>query len=194
MYNRPMLKAVIFDCFGVLYPNAAGIFFDAHKEQFGNDPSGWDAVNKEIDLGNISRTEFFQKTEEMTGIPAESARAEIDALLKPNDALVRFIDPLKKKYKIGLLSNAGKEEIQIIYRDKLDHLFDAIVVSYQLRRTKPDDILFEATVEKLGVSFDESLLIEDNARNIKAAQALGMQTLLYADYGSSPEELIHLIH
>src|SRR3989344_4475210 len=113
-----MIKAVIFDCFGVLYPDASGHFFQKHKDLFRNGSTYLDKLNLQIDLGQITRAEFFSKLEEETGISADLIKEEIDLELMVDQQLVQLIKKLKESYKIGILSNAGEEEIAIIYRDQ----------------------------------------------------------------------------
>lgn len=184
-----MIKAIIFDCFGVLYPNACGNFFKRHRDLFGNDSTYLDELNHQIDLGQITRTEFFTKLEEETGMVANLIQKEIDEELMVNQELVQLIKKLKESYKIGILSNAGEEEITIIYHDQIENLFNTITVSYETQIVKPNKEIYLACIERLGVEPDECLFIDDNEVNIKAAQNLNMKTILYKDFEDFSHEL-----
>lgn len=187
-----MLKAIIFDCFGVLYPQASGMFFEKHKDLFRGYLEAMDDLNLKIDLGEVSRDEFFAGLEKVTSISAEAIKDEMDSQLQVDQELIDLIKKLKTKYKIGLLSNAGKEEIDIIYRDKIDHLFDSSTVSYEVKSVKPNAEIFLTCLNRLEVEAQEALFIDDSMTNIKAAQALGFQTLYYPKFGNIPEGLVEL--
>lgn len=184
-----MIKAIIFDCFGVLYPQASGDFFKRHKNLFGDNTAILDKLNLQIDLGEITRTQFFEGLQKITGIYANKIRAEFDEELTADQRLVEFIKKLRPTYKTGLLSNAGEEEIAIIYRDKLDSLFDAIAISYELNSVKPDPEIFLACTRRLGIDPRECVFVDDSITNIEAAQKLSMQTVLYPQFGIVPQEL-----
>ena len=102
-----MIKAIIFDCFGVLYPQATGNFFKRHEELFNNDSTLLDKLNLQIDIGKITRADFLTQLGAKIGMPPDKIQAEIDRELVINQRLIEFIKKLKETYKIGLLSNAG---------------------------------------------------------------------------------------
>ncbi len=184
-----MIKAIIFDCFGVLYPNASGNYFKRHRDLFDNDSAYLDKLNLQIDLGQITRAEFFARLEEEIGIPADQIQTEIDQELIANSQLVELIKKLQKTYKIGLLSNAGQEEIAIIHRDNIDNLFNAVTISYETGRVKPSREIYLICAERLGVKPNECLFVDDNIVNIEAARNLNMDTILYKDFEDFSREL-----
>ncbi|MCL4418764.1 HAD-IA family hydrolase [Patescibacteria group bacterium] len=183
-----MIKAVIFDCFGVLYPNASRQFFKRHRNLFRDNSALLDKLNLQIDLGQITRAEFFAELEKEIGIPAFKIKAEIDNDLVLDQKLARFIKELKTKYKTAILSNAGQEEITIIYRDKIDTLFDAITVSYETGIVKPSKEIYFICARRLGVKPIECLLIDDNLANINTAQEIGMKTMYYSNFDTFSHE------
>jgi HAD superfamily hydrolase (TIGR01509 family) len=177
-----MIKAIIFDSFGVLYPQAMGHFFEKHKELFGSDSTFLDKLNLKIDTGKVSRTEFFIRLGEKIKMPSNAIRDEVNNELIANQRLIEFIKKLKKTYRIGLLSNAGEDEIRIIYRDKIDNLFDEKVISYEVGIVKPDPEIYRICAQRLGVELKECLFVDDSATNIETAKKLGMKTILYINF------------
>ncbi len=187
-----MIKAIIFDCFGVLYPQASGDFFKRHKNLFKNSPAALDKLNSQIDLGEITRAEFFNGLQKITGMDAHKIQAEFDEQLFVDAKLVKLIQKLKPAYKIALLSNAGKEEIEVIYRDKIEGLFDAITVSYEVKSVKPGPEIFLICTKLLNVKPEECLCVDDSQKNIEAAKKLGMKTIPYPNFGKIPAGLLLL--
>lgn len=187
------VKAVIFDCFGVLYPVYVDNFYKKHVDLFGGDYGLLDKLNNQIDLGQINQAEFYAQLEAALHIPSEQIMAEMEENLVVDKQLVGFIKELSKNYKLGLLSNAGEEEIQVIYRDGLDSLFDAITVSYEVGDVKPNPKIFTACLQRLDVKPEESVFVDDSAKNLEGAQQLGIGTILYPDFGTIPEALSSLV-
>jgi len=186
------VSAVVFDCFGVLYPTYVDNFFEKHRSSFGNDIELLDKLNAQIDLGQISQTQFYKAIEMETGIPVSQIKVEMEADLIIDSQVLKLIIILKTKYKIGLLSNAGQEEISVIYKDKINGLFDAMSISYEVGDVKPNPKIFTACLDKLHVLPEESVFVDDNIKNLAGAQRLGMQTIHYPTFGTIPNDLLAL--
>lgn len=91
---------------------------------------------------------------------------------------VKLIKPLKRKYKIYGLTNWSAETLPIA-QSKYDFfdLFDGIVVSGEEKVAKPDPLLFRILLDRYQLMAEESLLIDDNAENIRVAKEMGFQTV-----------------
>jgi HAD superfamily hydrolase (TIGR01509 family) len=183
------VTAVIFDCFGVLYPTYVDNFFDRHSELFKDGTRALDHLNLQLDLGQITQAEFYKSIEKATGIPANRVKSEMEQDLVVDSRLIKLITHMKTKYKLGLLSNAGQEEISVIYRDGIADLFDVICVSYEIGDVKPNSKIFNTCLSKLGVSAAESVFIDDNTENLAGARRLGIKTIHYPTFGDLPNSL-----
>jgi len=60
-----------------------------------------------------------------------------------------------------------------------DALFDVVVDSSEVGTRKPEPRIYEVTRERLGVAHDEIFFLDDIGQNLKAARALGWNTVLY---------------
>ncbi len=91
---------------------------------------------------------------------------------------VKLIRPLKEKYKVYGLTNWSAETLPIARR-KYDffELFDGIVVSGEEKLVKPDPRFYRVLLNRYNLKAKETLLIDDNAENIRAAEKLGFQTV-----------------
>lgn len=56
---------------------------------------------------------------------------------------------------------------------------EAYSISGDLKMKKPDPRIFQLTLEKLGCPPEECVYIDDRRYNLEAAQALGMDTVLF---------------
>ena len=69
----------------------------------------------------------------------------------------------------GSTDFAGTQEIQ--------PLFDTLVESALVRVRKPDPAIYRLACERLGVEPARCIFLDDIGRNLKPAQAMGMQTI-----------------
>jgi epoxide hydrolase-like predicted phosphatase len=63
----------------------------------------------------------------------------------------------------------------------VDELFEVVVDSCEVGMRKPDSRIYTLTCERIGVTPEASVFIDDNAENIAAARALGMETVHFGE-------------
>jgi HAD superfamily hydrolase (TIGR01509 family) len=187
-----MIKAIIFDCFGVLVTEAWLPFKAKH---FGHDPdlmAQVEEISWQANRGVISRDVAIQKTAALAGITVDEAVKSIDKNV-PDEELFAYIRQLKEQYKIGLLSNIAGNFLHRIFSEKHLALFDVVSLSFEKGFAKPQAKAFEAVAEELGVELEECVLIDDQERNVTGAREAGMQAILYKDVDQLKKELSKLL-
>ncbi len=111
-----------------------------------------------------------------------------EMLAGPIQGTVDVFKALKEsgRYKIYALSNWSAETFEIA-QQKFEFLnwFDGLVVSGLEKIRKPDPAFYQLLLDRYHVKPEEALFIDDNYRNILAAQALGIQSIHF----TSAEEL-----
>lgn len=93
---------------------------------------------------------------------------------------VALLRELKATGRYGLygLTNWSSETFPLaLKRFSFFGLFDGIVVSGEERLVKPDKALFQRLVDRYALVPEQSLFIDDNAKNIAAARAMGFHTV-----------------
>lgn len=175
-----MIKAIIFDCFGVL----VGKGFEQTYRTAGGDPFS-DRVFIErmlgkANLGLISDTEFRTSMARQVGIsPTRWSQAVKSAELLNTDLLV-YIAKLHGAYKTAILSNANRGVLERkIGTQWLEKDFDAVVVSAEVGIAKPDPRVYQLVIDRLAVAPSECLYIDDRESFLQVARQLGMSGLLY---------------
>jgi 2-haloacid dehalogenase len=89
-------------------------------------------------------------------------------------------------YRVVALTNWSAETFPIaLARFDFLHWFEGIVVSGTERTRKPFPEIYQTTLQRFGLKAPASLFIDDNARNIAAAAALGIQTIQF----KNPDQL-----
>jgi putative hydrolase of the HAD superfamily len=101
-----------------------------------------------------------------------------------------FLRKLKKDgYKIYFLSNFSVEGFEYIYK-KYDFfsLCDGKVVSGYIKQVKPDEGIYKYLLREYNLEPEECLFIDDSEANIKVAQKLGFNTILFNNIEECIEE------
>ncbi len=187
-----MIKAVIFDCFGVLTTDLLMEFTASLSEEIM--PRIHEIIHKR-GAGLISREEFVDSLTEITG----QSREYIETVSRPggikNVKLLAYIRKLKSKgLKIGLLSNVGSNWVRDEFlTNKEQKLFNDILLSYEVNLVKPDPEIFNLAAERLRVDIAETILIDDIERYCQAAKSEGMQAIVYKNFPQMKRELEKLL-
>ena len=177
-----MIKALIFDCFGVFYVDP--VF--ARMRSPGTSPqiaSTLHELDEAAAEGEINKRGF---EEGATTLLHEDTAAVEDEFFKStgrNQVLLDFTQELRGHYKIALLSNIGTDMMDGFFTpEERRELFDAVVLSGEVGYTKPDPEIFKLVCGKLGVLPAEAVMIDDVESNVDAAKRLGMQGVCYKDF------------
>ncbi|WP_445732837.1 HAD family hydrolase [Mariniflexile sp.] len=105
------------------------------------------------------------------------------------DGTVEILDKLIKSgtYKVVALTNWSNETFPIAQkRFGFLQWFEGIVVSGDEKTRKPFKDIYEICLNKFHIAPEKSLFIDDNLRNIEAANALGINGVHF----ENPEKLI----
>ena len=176
-----MVRAIIFDCFGVLVREGLLPFCERY---FGEDEERMNearSINRQLNTGYLDFDGYISELACLAGVKVEQARTEI-ATNPPNTELFTWIrNDLKPTYKIGLLSNAGANWLDDLFTPTNVALFDATVLSYEIKVMKPDPLAYETIANKLDVDASECLFIDDQPYYCEAAEVVGMAAIHYQD-------------
>lgn len=189
-----MIRAVIFDCFGVLYGGSIEVLMASSPP---DRRAELEDINKQSDYGYISRQEFIAEVARLS----EQTPAQINALLEQahvrNSELIAMIHALRQRHpaiKVGLLSNVGSDTIERLFTpDELRELFDAVVLSYAEHVAKPSREAFELAADRLGVLPGQCVMIDDRLDNCSGAEAAGMRAILHTTNSRTMAELEELL-
>lgn len=91
---------------------------------------------------------------------------------------VALMYELKERYGVYGLTNWSGETITIAYaRYAFFKDLDGIVVSSEEKLIKPDKRLYQILLNRYALKAESCVFIDDNLRNVKAAEELGMATI-----------------
>jgi glucose-1-phosphatase len=82
-------------------------------------------------------------------------------------------------HRVALLSNYSPELEKLLDAQRVRHLFDPVVISAHEGIMKPAAWLYWRTLNRIGVSPAEALLVDDSAANIAGARRVGMHAIQF---------------
>ena len=113
----------------------------------------------------------------------------------PIQGTVELMDELRNSgmYKLYALTNWSAETFPIAL-ERFDFLgwFDGKVVSGEEKTRKPFQKMYTTLLEKFSIDPVRSIYIDDNVRNLKPAEDLGMTTVHFTDAASLRSSLVRL--
>jgi HAD superfamily hydrolase (TIGR01509 family) len=186
-----VIKAIIFDCFGVLTADKWHEFrLQLPKELQGRASK----LNQQYCQGQISKQAFLETVAGLTDYPLSSIRQLVDNDMDKNSQLLEYIKSLKPHYKIGLLSNVANNWIRDYFLTQEEQkLFDNYILSFEVGITKPNPHIFRLASERLDVSPDQCVFVDDIERYCEAARGIGMQAVCYDNFEQFKSELVPLL-
>ncbi|MCA9477552.1 MAG: HAD family phosphatase [Nanoarchaeota archaeon] len=99
--------------------------------------------------------------------------------IRPFPGAIKLLEKLKQQdIKMAIVTNSPRAyTIQLLRKNHLTHYFDTIVSVDDAGVAKPDPKMLGMAATRLGVSYKDCLLIDDNEPGILAAKALGIKSI-----------------
>jgi len=139
------------------------------------------ALFHEASLGRISAVQFWKEVQLDPHLEdAYLLRHRLSA------GVVQFLGKVKSRTtSIWCLSNDVSEwSRKLRERFGLHHLMNGFVISGDIGACKPDPVIYKHLLAQTGAAAKEIILVDDRPRNLDAAAALGLQTILF---GAAPQ-------
>lgn len=192
------IKTIIFDLGGVLIDwNPEYLYLDVFKGDRVKMKTFFEQVctmdwNENQDAGYP----LSQATEDRIGL-----FPEYETLIKIyygrweemlGEAIVGSVQILKKlidepRFRVVALTNWSAETFPVaLKRFDFLHWFEGIIVSGTEKTRKPFPEIYQITLDRFNIAPSETLFIDDNLRNIRGAEALGINGIHFL----TPEKLI----
>lgn len=188
-----MIKALIFDCFGVLVNDGLQTMIDELRK---TDPDTAEQVVDVVQLalqGKIDAEDSRERVAALLGLSFDDYKTAIKRAEVKNQELLDYILTLRAKYKTAMLSNILPGGLAARFTpQEMTKYFDTVVASGDIGVAKPEARAFEITAERLGVRLDECVMIDDREVYLAGARAVGMQTILYESFPQLKQSLERL--
>ena len=172
------MKAIILDMYGVIVKQTGDDFVPYVQKTFPElEPNEISKIWYRADVGELTSLQVW----EILGFQGDLEQIEKEYLdtIELSDGFLDFIKAAREQYKLAIISNDSSRWSKYL-REKfnINQYFDVISISGDLKIQKPDERIFQLTVEKLGVNAEDCIYIDDRRGNLEAAQKLGMHAIL----------------
>ncbi len=204
MQRQAHIRAVIFDLGGVLLRTEDHQPREALAKQLGlpraklEDVVFQNPVAQQAEQGKASVAQVWKEAARELGQP-ESFIPTLSKQFFAGDRvdfeLIDLIQRLRPAYTTALLSNTWIVDLPRWIREELEipETFDMIISSAQLGLAKPDPAIFQQALKLVQAAADETVFVDDNERNIAAAQELHMHTIHFRNAAQARSELLGLV-
>lgn len=191
------IKVLLFDFGGVVVDidrnNAVQRFEEIGLEQADSllDSYKQSGIFLQLEEGILTPHEFYEALCDLADkhIPSEQIDyAWMGFFPHINQERLDFINELRKKYRVCLLSNTNPiimswaRSVQFSQSGKpLDAYFDKLYLSYQMGMVKPKREIFEQILKSENIPANQVMFLDDGPANIEMASSLDFRTQLIAE-------------
>ncbi len=184
---RQSKRTVLWDMDGVI-ADSHSFHFAAWQETFaergirftGEDFNELFGTRNDFIIGSVMGRELAEEdvkimVQEKERIFRRQARGNV----QPFPGAIRLLNAIKKaNFKLGLVSSAPKENINLVIGELgLNGIFDCIVFGREVSESKPSPQIYLLATDRLEVAPADCLVIEDSPQGIRAAKTAGMKCL-----------------
>jgi putative hydrolase of the HAD superfamily len=183
-----MIKAIVFDCFGVLTSDG---WLPFKQKYFAHDTQKYQEATALNALANAQKITYQQFLDGIAKL-ANIARTEVDVAMHTthkNDEMLKLVHELSTHYRIGMLSNISGDWLNQLFTPDEIALFDAVALSYKTGYAKPHQKAYEIIAQRLGCSAEECVFIDDQQSFVQAAVESGMHGILFKSHAQLLQEL-----
>ena len=112
----------------------------------------------------------------------------------PTD-VVSFIEEVKSKFPVYLLSNTSKIHSQLfLQNDNLFNQFESLHLSYEMGLSKPDKQIYQQVMDRNALQAHQIIFFDDNPSNVQSAKEFGWDAVLIDPTQSFLQIRNHLSH
>jgi len=179
-----MVSALLWDHDGVLV-DTEGLYFQATRETLASIGVALDEAHFRLLFLVESRGAWHLARERgVTDARLEELKLARDAryteLVRTGELILPGVMPLlrvlRPRFRMAIVTSSHRVHFDAIHRATgLPALFDLVLTHEDYAATKPDPAPYLRAIERLGVSRDDCLVIEDSRRGLIAAHAAGIR-------------------
>ena len=190
-----MIKAILFDVGGVYSWGSINNFLkEAYKILKINNVNYVDeqiVFDEDYNRGMISAEECFIKY--FNAPITEKQMKKIKKIWvknwEPAHEMVLLAKRLKKHYQLAILSNSDPLVVKKYKRNGWYDIFSYLILSHEHGILKPEGKIYKIALDKLRISPEKCLFIDDQEKCLETAKEMGMKIILFKSIYQLKEDL-----
>ncbi len=182
--SRSKIKAVVFDCDGVLFDSkdANVRFYNSILKRFGKPPLK-DSQIEYVHMHSLADSIRFlfpeDNLEEILSYCRKLDFKDFNRYLKVQDGLVDFLEYLKPRYKTAIATNRTVSMEMVLKEFDLQDYFDLVVTAEDVKKPKPHPETIEKILDRFKMNPKEVLFIGDSEVDKQLADNTGVIFISY---------------
>ncbi|MEM5804252.1 MAG: HAD-IA family hydrolase [Candidatus Aenigmatarchaeota archaeon] len=174
-----------------VFYNELGRYFGVPSEKI---RTRYHSTLEQLQTGRESENEFWTRFANGYGKEPDMnlIRGAIRALYhgtKVMPGLDRLVRRLKRKYKVGMISNTDRYSYEVIKSHGWYRPFKPVVLSFKVGCSKPHKNVFRHFIRKSGAKPEEIVFIDNKMENVRGARRAGMKAIHFRSARQTEREL-----
>ena len=178
--EKKEMKAALFDLDGVVFDTEPqySVFWGAQCREFHPEHPGLEHEIKGQTLVQIYDAWFSGELAEKQPMITERLNKfeqQMDYIYVPG--FEEYISQLRSKgVKTAVVTSSNQPKMEAVYQShpEFRSMFDAILISEDFERSKPDPDCYLKAAQRLGVKVEDCVVFEDSFNGLKSGKAAGM--------------------
>ena len=195
-----MIRAIIFDYYGVMCPRIVPCLSQKTAEQFNFNEKKvrpiMDELLDRMDEDKLSFKDYWKSLKSKfknkeTKLPDHHKIWKSCALgLDIWPKMVNLVKKLKRQgYIVPVLTNVTKSMVKYNRMKGRYKLFKPVFLSCYIGLRKPSPAIFRYVLKKMKLKPNECIFIDDNKTYLRGARTAGIKTVLFKNYSQTVDEL-----
>lgn len=188
-----MIKAVLFDFGGVLTPSGrSGFITETVANLYGVDPAEVHMAHEHAELrrGRGNAEELFAKLNDKyhKHVTVEMFVNKTGEAYRPSPQVYALAASMRQHgIRTAIFSNIFQMNADVLKTEGSYDGFDPVLLSCEQGYAKPDLEFYDIAIKRLGVKPDEILFIDDQAKCLEPAAAMGMKVIT----AKNADQIVH---
>lgn len=102
--------------------------------------------------------------------------------VKPFDGIKELLETLKPRYKLAVVSGSNRKTVHATINTFFPNTFQVIIDGEDTKISKPSPEPYLKAIERLGISKDHCLVIENAPLGIRSAKSAGLRCIAVTTY------------
>lgn len=193
-------NALVFDLGKVIFDVSFGFAFDKWASVSGLEQKAiskkfkFDEYYEQFERDEIETDVYVRHVSELIGFSLsreEFVEGWNNIYMDAYPGIGKTLAALKKNYRLLSLTNTNRVHAEIWpvrYADTLAH-FEKIFSSHEMKLRKPEKEAYQVVLDYLGTEPSKIIFLDDRPENIKAAEAVGIKSILVRSSSQMLDEL-----